>query len=355
MFEKGSAVRTRLLEYGRLADELHVIVFAKRSLQLREEQVEPNIFLYPTNARTRWGHLCAARKRARSLKKNGIGIDVVTTQDPFEAGLVGYFIARMFRARLHLQVHTDLMSPYFLQESALNRVRVGIAKFLIPRANAIRVVSERIKTSLVARAKKEISVIPIFVDAEKIVHAQVSQDLKKKYPQFNKTLLVASRLSPEKNVSMAIDMMREVVKKHPATGLVIVGDGAEKGNLQKMVKDFGLANNVIFEEWCDDVTSYYKTADLFLLPSNYEGYGMTIVEALCAGCPVVMTDVGCAGSVVRDRENGLIVPVGNQTLFTRAAMSILSDEVKLRVATPTLPTKDEYLTSYKKSWDDALL
>ena len=65
-------------------------------------------------------------------------IDVVTTQDPFECGLAGFLIARIFRARLHIQIHTDVMSPYFANESTLNRVRVLIAKFLIPRASGIR-------------------------------------------------------------------------------------------------------------------------------------------------------------------------------------------------------------------------
>ena len=61
------------------------------------------------------------------------------------------------------------------------------------------------------------------------------------------------------------------------------------------------------EPWTDDPFSYYKTADLFLLTSNYEGYGMAVVEAMAAGCPVIMTDVGLAGEVLIDKKDGLVV------------------------------------------------
>ena len=129
VFKEGSAVRSRLLEYGRLVDEMHVIVFAKKSLGLHEESFQPNIFLYPTKARTRVGYIFSAVREAMKLKSRGVQIDVVTAQDPFEIGLAAYFIARIFGAKLHLQVHTDLMNPYFKKESMLNRARVRFARF----------------------------------------------------------------------------------------------------------------------------------------------------------------------------------------------------------------------------------
>lgn len=352
VFEEGSAVRARLLEYGRLADELHVVVSAKRGLGLRNEKIEPNIFLYPTNSRSRLGYIRGVLRCARTLKARGI--DIVTTQDPFEAGLAGFFAARILGAKLHLQIHTDFMSPYFARESFMNRIRVRIAKFLLPRANAVRVVSLRIKRSLNMFVKKEITVLPIFIDAEKIARTSVAYDLKKKYPQFNKILLVASRLSPEKNVDMAIEAMQTVVQKYPATGLIVVGSGPESDRLKILSRARHLEANIVFEGWRDGLISYYKTADFFLLPSNYEGYGMTVVEALSAGCPVVMTDVGCAGEVVHNGENGLVVPVGDRTAFTNAVLTVLSGETKLTVKIPELPTKEEYLALYKRSWEDAL-
>lgn len=356
LFEPGSAVRSRTLEYGRLADSLHIIVFTKRSLGFREESFPPNIFLYPTNARTRWGYVPHAIMQARKLKRRGLHIDVVTAQDPFEAGLAGFFIARIFGAKLHLQIHTDFMSPYFARESFINRMRVWLAKFLLPRADAVRVVSVRIKKSLenIVKSTAPIAVLPIFVNPTE-PHAGSSENfLKKKYPQFDMHIVMASRLSPEKNIPLALAAMQEVVKEHPKVGLIIVGSGPEEARLKELVKKLNLTENVMFEGWQENLDTYCHAADAFLLTSNYEGYGMVVVEALAAGCPVVMADVGVAGDVVHNGENGLVVPVGDREALVRAITRVVTGGLKFNVAPPDLPTREAYLEAYKKSWEDAL-
>ncbi len=354
VFKEGSEVRSRLLEYGYLVEEMHVIVFAKKSLGLRAESFPPNIFLYPTNTRTRVGYVFSAIKEATELKRRGVHIDVVTAQDPFESGLTAYLISRILRAKLHLQIHTDFMSPYFESESFLNRIRVLLAKFLLPRANAVRVVSERVKKSIskIVRNGTPVAVLPIFINTST---SGTSRDLKKNYPQFEKHILMASRLSPEKNIPLAIKAMKEIVAKYPKAGLIIVGSGSEEKALNLKAETCNLKANIIFEGWQDDLASYYKTADLFLLTSNYEGYGMAVVEAISAGCPVVMTDVGCAGGVVQSGKNGLVVPVGDEKALTEAVCRVLSGEVHLEVKPPKLTTKKEYLASYSASWEDALV
>ena len=131
---------------------------------------------------------------------------------------------------------------------------------------------------------------------------------------------MASRLTKEKNIGMAIEAMKEVVKERPKTGLIIVGDGPEREALELKTTNYKLKTNIIFENWTDDLASYYKTADLFLLTSNYEGYGRTIIEAMAANCPIVMTDVGLAGEVVKNYYNGIIVPAGDKKEMKEAIL-----------------------------------
>lgn len=356
LFEPGSAVRSRTLEYGRLVNELHIIVFAKRSRGFGEESFPPNIFLYPTNAHTRWGYVPHAIFQARKLKRRGVHIDVVTTQDPFEAGLAGFFIARLFGAKLHLQVHTDFMSPYFAKESLANRMRVMLAKFLLPRADAVRVVSERIKKSIhtIVKPSTPITILPIFVDGTVAHDISKKTMLKQKYPQFDFHIVMASRLSTEKNIPLALEAMMDIVKEHHKVGLIIVGAGPEEGYLKHIVQNLGLEQHVVFEGWQEDLFPYLSSANAFLLTSNYEGYGMVVIEALASGCPMVMTDVGCAGEAVHNGENGLVVPVGDREALVRAIKRVVMGGVKFNVTPPELPTKEEYLAAYKKSWEATL-
>lgn len=225
--------------------------------------------------------------------------DLVTSQDPFEHGLISWFLAWRLGAELELQIHTDFLSPHFWRASIRNKIRVILARFLLPRADQIRVVSNRIKNSLIAnrwRLKAIPTVRPIAVEAEKIKSARVTVDLHQKYPQFQKIILMASRLTREKNIALAIEAMAEVVKKLPQAGLIIVGSGPLESELKLQARSSKLEANVVFEPWVDQATlwSYYKTADLFLLTSLYEGYGLTLAEAQAAGCPIVATDVGVA-------------------------------------------------------------
>ena len=370
IFDEKSEVRQRMVEYSRLVKKLDIVVFNIKNLELpytrdREYMViSENVRIYPTNSRSRWFYLFDAIKIGKKIEKP----DLVTSQDPFECGLAGLRLAKYFSTKLQLQVHTDFLNPYFQNESLLNKIRVKIAKFLIPKADCIRVVSKRIKDSILAKSNfpkevglQKIEILPVFVDVEKIKNAPVQIDLHKKYPQFDFIILMASRLTKEKNIGMAAEAMEGVVKSYPRVGLIIVGVGPEKANLKFKIKNLKLDKNVIMESWMTNLSSYYKTADLFLLTSNYEGYGMTVVEAVACGCPVIMTDVGLAGDVLESGYGGKVIPVGGKKeledlIKSFYANSDLRDGLLLYSSkiTDSIPSKTEYLEKYKKHWKDCL-
>jgi glycosyltransferase involved in cell wall biosynthesis len=145
--------------------------------------------------------------------------------------------------------------------------------------------------------------------------------------------------------------MQEVVTKHPKVGLNIVGSVPEEEYLKTQVQKLGLEHHVMFEGWQESLGAYFQSADALLLTSNFEGYGMVVAEALAAGCPVVMTDVGCAGEIVHNGENGLVVPVGDREALVRAITRVVTHGVKFNIIPPKLPTKKEYLATYRASWE----
>ncbi len=361
LFKEDSEVRQRIVEYGGLAEELHVIVFSKQNSQTNSKFQIPdsNVFVYPTNSFTKFNYVFDAIKIGKTISKP----DLITTQDAFECGYVGYTLSRFFGCKLQLQIHTDFLSPYFAVESILNKIRVRLAKFLISKADGIRVVSERIKKSIIENCKLKIensaiAMLPIFVDIEKIKNTPIKTDLKRKYAKFEFIILMAGRLTREKNIGLALEVFSAIKVRYPTTGLVIVGDGPEKENLKSKIKNLKLGDSVALEDWSDDITSYYKTANIFLLTSNYEGYGRTVIEAMAADCPVVMTDVGLAGDIVKNGYNGMVAPVKDrQKLFDAINLLVTSSETVhdfIFAFMPTFngfPTKEEYLEQYKKSWE----
>lgn len=292
LFHSHSESALRHIAYGEKFDTLTVIVFSSRSRAYSPVQLSDTVHIQPTSSRIRLVYIWDAFWLARRLARP----DVVTVQDPFEAGLAGLVIAHWYRIPLHVQVHTDLYDPAF-GRSVLNRVRLLIAGIVLRRAARIRTVSERIRHSIVARQPRaSISVLPIFVDLERYRHAEPGA-LREKFARFAIRVLVVSRLEPEKNVGHAIRSFNDAAPEDAC--LIIVGDGSERRTLERMAR-----KNVFFEGM-QDAAPYYALADLIVVTSRYEGYGRTIIEALAAGKPVLSRDVGVA------REAGAIIAEGD--------------------------------------------
>ncbi len=326
IFEKDSGVRERMMEYGRGLDELHIIVFARKSAGFVEEKIGENVFVYPTQSTTRFRYIFDAIKIGRLILSKDYQPETsdwsVSCQDPFETGLVGTSLAKQFYLPLELQIHTDIGSLYFTY-SFLNKVRIIIARYTLPKASHIRVVSTRIQKYLVDQLKIDSSIIeirPIQVNVESLKNTPVILDLHKKYPQFKKIVLMASRLEKEKNIGFALRAWKKVSDIVSGVGLVIVGSGGEEKILKESVQKLNIEKRVIFEPWTNEISSYYKTADIFLLSSLFEGYGMTLAEANAVGCAIVSSDVGIAPEL----SNTTVCPVNDEECFVEALVAQLT-------------------------------
>ncbi len=354
LFIEGSSARERIARYGTIADEYHIIVFTKKADALVPVQIAANIWVHPTNSSSKLFYMRDARRVARGLGS----YDVVSAQDPFECGLAALWIAQDKKARLHVQLHTDPFSPFFKQESLLNRIRLMIARRVLPKADCIRVVSERIKNGIRSSGlplKTEPSVLPIFVDVATMADAQPVFSLHEKYPQFNFWVLMVSRLTKEKRIDRALEAMALLAKQYPKLGLMIVGDGPLRGALAAHAAKQGIKDRVIFEGWQDDLVSYYKSASCYLLTSDYEGYGRTLIEAAASDIPIVTTDVGIASEYFVDNESALIVRERDASAIAERISALIEDNslrVRLsytakRRVTEEAPTFDAYLAKMK--------
>lgn len=290
VFEKGSNTRRRMEAYAEAVGTLDIIVFSLAGSRLSEVRSGP-LSIFPTNSLSRFLYGWSALRMPCTRER----FDVITAQDPFEIGLAGLLIAKLRKVPLHVQIHTDLFAPGFRTHSFANRIRLLIARFVLYRAARIRVVSNRIKegleTRVPERTRKHISVLPIYVDIEKFKNAKAAPELVSRFAKFNKRALVVSRLESEKNVALAIRSFSEGSPKDAC--LIILGSGRQQAPLEMLAKELGTSDRIFFEGRKDPAL-YYPLADLVIVPSVYEGYGMTIIEALAASVPVLSGDVGIA-------------------------------------------------------------
>lgn len=355
IFKPDSEARGRIAAYSRLFDELHIIIFTAPGCT---PEAFERVHLYPTNSR--WllrRPFDAARIGWRIAREQAI--DIISVQDPAESGLAGWLLKRATGAPLHIQLHTDILSPYFRRNSWKERVRYWLARFILRRGDAFRVVSARIRTSLNSKFRipnSKIMVLPIFVDREAIARARPVFILRQKYPEFDFIVLMVSRLNRDKRIDVALDAFAEFRDEYPRSGLIIVGDGPEREKSEVKSEKLKVSEGVVFKEWQKDLTSYYKGADVYLLTSAFEGYGRTVIEAAAAGVPIIMTDVGVAGEIISDGETGRVVPVGDRAALARAliaarreypTMQQMAERAQVKVRSLPPRTWAEYLECYR--------
>ncbi|TSD03898.1 MAG: glycosyl transferase group 1 protein, partial [Parcubacteria group bacterium Greene0714_36] len=329
----GSATHSRMREYAEALGQLHIIV---RTRELGHMAVSNGLFLYPSASRGVLGYIRAWHIGAMLCRRHRF--DAISAQAPDILGCVAFLLSRRFHIPLQIQLHTDYMSPHYRRAGWKERIHYQLARFLIPRADRIRVVSERIRRSLIGTfqtksgtrsrlslesLERRIAVLPIFTDASRFITAAPDPETERRFSGYNFKMIAVGRfVDKEKNFSMLISVMRLFVRISPQALLMIVGEGPDRMNYELRIRNYELGKNIVIEPWRDDLPSFYKSFDLFVSPSNYEGWGRAVIEAMAAGLAVVMTDTGLAGEVVKNGENGIVVPVGDAQAFLRAIKTL---------------------------------
>ena len=351
ILDKNSSLARRVIEYGNLVGGYIVVVPGR---DYREIRLSEKVFAYDSGGSNKIFQLINIYRTAKKLLKQE-KFDVITAQDQYYLALIGWFLARRFKIGLELQIHG------FEKYSGLRKI---IAKFITPRAVAIRCVSQRLKRQLISDfgiREDKITVAPIFVNLKNKISNLKSEKFKKDKFVF----LTVGRLVPIKNISLQIKAMAKLAKGDSPLAeeveLWIVGDGPEKENLIRVADEQGVKDNIKFFGRRENVDDFYANADAFLLTSNSEGWGMVVVEAATHGLPIIMTDVGLAGEIIKNGESGIVIPVGNQAKLEEAMIRIIGDEdLRRRLAEGAqsaiekMPSKEETLALYKKSWEKAM-
>lgn len=327
IFIATSEVRARMRAYAAAIGELHIVSPARAGA--REEQ-DGNLFLHPVHS---WKilRIRALAERAHALVLQH-GIEVVSVQDPFEQGLAALRAVQGTPAKLHIQVHTDFLSPWFIKSGnwrsphvrmpLLNRYRRVLADRVLPCAQGIRVVSERVKDSLIARYGSRIpepSVIPVMVDAA------VPPPVQLPARDFSFTLITVGRLEPEKRIEDILAAMKLVAAHYGMAGLLVIGEGSERTRLERMARTLGLGEMVIFLGDIPNARALMGNAQAFIQASAYEGYSRTLIEAALAKVPIITTDVGIVGEVFKGYQDVLSVPVADPTALSLGIVGLIED------------------------------
>lgn len=208
----------------------------------------------------------------------------------------------------------------------------SMIKFSIEQSDGVTAVSNYLKQRTVEEfnISRDIRVIYNFIDPAKGEEAHEMLCRREKYaPKGEKVLMHASNFRPVKRVSDVVRIFAKVREQMPCK-LLLVGEGPERLFMQQLVKELKLREDVLFLGEVDYIEQILRCADLFLLPSEQESFGLAALEAMNCRVPVIGAQTGGVPEVIEHGKNGFLFPVGEINAMAQAALDLLRDSEKLR-------------------------
>lgn len=271
-----------------------------------------------------------------TTKINALDLDIVHTHTEFAVGRFGRKAAqRLGIPRVHTnhtvwEEYTHYLAPTFLDPQARSIVRTA-TRYVCGGADRIVAPTEKTRLLLTGYGVEQcIDIVPTGVDLARF--SPCDQDdlprleaLKRSLgtDRFRRTLLILGRIAPEKSVIELLEMVSPFLAQHRDVGVLVVGDGPSKRDLEALAKAAGIQDQVVFSgaiPWID-IPDMYRISDVLIGNSHTETQGLTFIEALASGTPIVVRHNECFDGVIENGVSGALFR--HQAQFIPALEAVL--------------------------------
>ncbi len=216
----------------------------------------------------------------------------------------------------------------------LDRSYLPITRHAIVESDGVTSISNYLREETITKFEitRHIQTIPNFVNCD--VYKPINEELqrcqaRKRFAQSGEAVLLhLSNFRPVKRVTDAIRVFAHVAREIPAQ-LVLVGDGPDRSAAEWLAHDLGIHGRVHFLGKQERVHELLALADLLLMPSELESFGLAALEAMACKVPAIATRVGGVPELIDDGETGLLFPVGDVEAMAKAAVALLTDKSRL--------------------------
>ncbi len=309
-------------------DEVHVISYA---MPTRLELVDPHLYFhevvvphYPLFEYPPYS-LALATKIVEVARHHQLDVVHVHYAVP---NAVSAVLAREILAPQSIKVVTTLHGTDITlignDPNYLETTRFGIME-----SDQVTAVSDSLRqeTKKQLDIPNNIHVVPNFVEPARYEAAASHPGARRWANPEEKILVHISNFRPVKRVLDVVDVFERVRREMPAR-LLLVGDGPERSKVEQRCRRCDICDDITFVGNLAKVEEILTGSDLFVLPSETESFGLSALEAMACGVPVVATGVGGVPEVVRDGVDGLLFPVGDVDAMAAGALEILGDTVR---------------------------
>jgi N-acetyl-alpha-D-glucosaminyl L-malate synthase BshA len=322
------AVATELgLELARRGHDIHFISYASpfrlRGLAERVTFHEVVTASYPLFEQSPYALALAVKQHEVALRER---LDLMHVHYAIPHATTAWLAKQMLADERDLKVLTTLHGTDITlvgQDPSYH----SITKFSIERSDAVTAVSAYLRDETYRAfgcVNCDVRVIPNFISLAEYHPATDDRCRRALAPAGNKVLVHISNFRPVKRVLDVVRIFAGVRQAMPAT-LVMAGDGPDRDAAEAEVDRLKLTRDVRFLGRVEDVADVLRGADLFLLPTQSESFGLAALEAMACGVPVIASRAGGIPEVVVDGETGVLAEPGAVDVMVEAALGILSD------------------------------
>lgn len=251
-------------------------------------------------------HATSAVLARRILADKGIHIPIVTTLHGTDITIVG-------------------RDPSF----------ASIVNYSINHSDGVTAVSQYLKdeTKSCCDITIDIEVIPNFVDTNRFRPLKKDHFKKALCPNGERLLVHVSNFRPVKRAVEVVEVFHRLIEKGFGLKLLLVGDGPDRVATEHRARELDVVDDVRFLGKQEPVEEILSIADVFLMPSGSETFGLAALEAMACGVPVVASDIGGIPELVLHEETGFLCPLGDIEAYTESVQALLeNEELRLQLA-----------------------
>lgn len=244
-------------------------------------------------------HATSAVLARQILEKEGIRVPVVTTLHGTDITIVG-------------------RDPSFKP----------VVNYSINESDGVTAVSDYLRRETYCRFEvtRDIAVIPNFIDTERFARLDKGHFKKAIFPNGERVLAHVSNFRPVKNANEVIEIFHRLRADGEPVKLLMVGDGPERAPAEHLARELGVFDDIRFLGKQQPVEEILSIADVFVMPSGSETFGLAALEAMACGVPAVASNIGGLPELIEDGVSGYLCPLNDLDAFTDRIRSILSSD-----------------------------
>lgn len=331
ILDEGSSAYTRVTDLRKRFFEIHIVMLNRTAFsgELSITRLFDNVWMYPVNAPSDWRLTYDAYKviKEQLVFSGGFRADIIIAEDVSESGLVGWYVSKKYERPFELHIHEDFFDPAYVAAKKYSFLYEWCASFVLEHVKHVRTKTEfQREAVLFSRPELEATTecLPQFYNLNAWKDFEPVINLHERYPDFKFILLTISSMHTSSHTTELLNGIAPILRQYSSLGLVILGNGPLRTDIEHQVIDLGIQDQVEFEPLPIEVLSYLKTANVFIHLSEERSDDTLLIQAGISKIPIIANNAGLGSTLFVHDESAYLCAHNDVSCIRESVNTLLS-------------------------------